>query len=167
MGHPKFTPKSAPSLRRLPHPSNTPIPQPTPLTIPNGIRIQSAILPQYTFQTYRQTDQPTNWQIDRWINDRSTPLALMLTILIESNALIILNNFSWPEHTVNFDSIVTDSVFVHKLKLHQMYDICTEVRKKDYQNYSVLWCVHIHNMHTHVSSSHRQIYSFGFLFLCF
>jgi len=30
-----------------------------PSTIPNGIRIQSAVLPQYTFQTDRQTDTHT------------------------------------------------------------------------------------------------------------
>jgi len=29
--------------------SNTPIPRPTPLTTPNCIRIQSAVLPQFTF----------------------------------------------------------------------------------------------------------------------
>jgi len=43
---------------RSPPPSNTPIPRQTPLTIPNGIRIQLAILPQYTFRTDRQTDKP-------------------------------------------------------------------------------------------------------------
>jgi len=42
-------------------PSNTPIPQPTPLTNPNSIQIQSAVLPQYTFRTDRQTDWPTDW----------------------------------------------------------------------------------------------------------
>jgi len=31
-----------------------------PLTTPNVIRIQSAILPQYTLQTDRQTDGPTD-----------------------------------------------------------------------------------------------------------
>jgi len=51
--------------------------------LPNGIWIQSAILPQYTFRTL--TDRPTNG-----IVDRSTPLALMLAILIESNVLIII-----------------------------------------------------------------------------
>jgi len=54
------TSKLALPLRRSPPPSNTPIPQPTPLTIPNGIRIQSAVLPQYTFRTDRQTDRPTD-----------------------------------------------------------------------------------------------------------
>jgi len=38
--------------------SNTPIPWPTPLNIPNGIQIQSAILPQYTFQTHTHTHRP-------------------------------------------------------------------------------------------------------------
>ena len=40
------------------HPSDTPIPRPTPLTTPNGIRIHSAVLPQYILRTDRQ--------IDRW-----------------------------------------------------------------------------------------------------
>jgi len=40
--------KTASSLRRSPPKSNTPIPSPTPLTTPNGIRIQSAVLPQLT-----------------------------------------------------------------------------------------------------------------------
>jgi len=40
---------------RSPPPSNTPIPGQTPLTIPNGVRIQLAVLPQYTFWTDRQT----------------------------------------------------------------------------------------------------------------
>jgi len=63
MGRHKFTPKT--SLWRSPPPSNTPILRPTPLIIPNGIRIQSAILPQYTFQTDRQTDRPTDRPTDR------------------------------------------------------------------------------------------------------
>ena len=41
-------------------PSTTSIPQPTLLTAPNGIRIQSAVLPQYYFQTDRQTHRPTH-----------------------------------------------------------------------------------------------------------
>jgi len=49
MGRPKFTPKTAPSLLMITNPSNTPIPQPTPLTAPNVIRIQSVVLPQFTF----------------------------------------------------------------------------------------------------------------------
>ena len=46
IGRPKYT-----------TPSNTPIPRSIPLTISNGIRIQSAVLPQYTFQTDRLTDR--------------------------------------------------------------------------------------------------------------
>jgi len=41
-------PKTALLLRRSPPKSNAPIPRPTPLTTPNGICIQSAVLPQYT-----------------------------------------------------------------------------------------------------------------------
>jgi len=37
------------------HPSNTPIHRPTPLTTRNSIQIHSAVLPQYTFRTHRQT----------------------------------------------------------------------------------------------------------------
>jgi len=40
-------PKLPLSLRRSRPKSNTPIPSPTPLITPNGIRIQSAVLPQY------------------------------------------------------------------------------------------------------------------------
>jgi len=40
-------------------PSNTWMPVATPLTIPNGIRIHSAVLPQYTFRTDRPTDTHT------------------------------------------------------------------------------------------------------------
>ena len=53
-------------------PSNTPIHRPTPLAIPptplttpNGIRIQSAVLPQYTFRTHRQTNRPTDRQMEQ------------------------------------------------------------------------------------------------------
>jgi len=40
-------------------------------------------LPQYTFQTDRLTDRPTDET-----DDRSTPLALMLAILTDSGAVI-------------------------------------------------------------------------------
>jgi len=36
---------------------STPIPQPTPLTNPNGIQIQSAVLPKNNLQKGRQTDR--------------------------------------------------------------------------------------------------------------
>ena len=50
--------KTAPSLRRSPPLSNTLITRSTPLTTLNGIRIQSAVLPQYT------PDGPTDRQTD-------------------------------------------------------------------------------------------------------
>jgi len=56
---PNSSPKTVPSLQRSPALSNTPIPWPIPLTTPNGIRIQSAVLSQYTLPTDR-TDQPTD-----------------------------------------------------------------------------------------------------------
>jgi len=52
--------KIAPTPWTITTPSNTPIPRLTPFTIPNGIRIHSAVLPQYTFRTDRQTDKPTD-----------------------------------------------------------------------------------------------------------
>jgi len=57
-GRPKFIPKTAPYSSTITTPSNTPIPWPTALTTPNGIRIHSAVLPQYTLRTDRQTDGP-------------------------------------------------------------------------------------------------------------
>jgi len=48
--------KTSPSLRAYGPPSNTAIPWPTPLTTANGIRIQSAVLPQFTLQTDSRTD---------------------------------------------------------------------------------------------------------------
>jgi len=62
---PKFTPKKLPLPFRHYHPSNTPIPRPIPITISNGIRIQSAVLPQYTFRTHTVTDWPTDRPTDR------------------------------------------------------------------------------------------------------
>jgi len=44
-------------------PSITLIPGPTTLTIPNGIQIHSAVLPQYTFWTNRETDRHTDRQL--------------------------------------------------------------------------------------------------------
>jgi len=53
-GTSQIHPKTAPSHSTITTPSNTPIPCPTPLTTPNGIRIQSAVLPQCTFRTHTQ-----------------------------------------------------------------------------------------------------------------
>jgi len=36
------------------------MPEPTLFTTPNGIQIQSAIFPQFTYRTDRQTDTPTD-----------------------------------------------------------------------------------------------------------
>jgi len=60
------------------------------VVMPNGIRILSAVLPQYTFRTDRPTYRQTDTQTDRrdTVADRSTSSALTLAILIESDALI-------------------------------------------------------------------------------
>jgi len=50
-------PKTAPSPSTITTPTyNTPIPRPTTLINRNGIRIQSAVVPQYTFRTDKPTD---------------------------------------------------------------------------------------------------------------
>ena len=49
--------KTAHSSSTVSTPSNTPIPRQTPLTAPNGIQIQSAVLPQHTLRTDRPTDR--------------------------------------------------------------------------------------------------------------
>jgi len=72
-------PKLPLPLRRSPPKSNTPIPSPTPLTTPNGIRIQSAVLPQFT-----RADRQMAGQM-------FSNISALLAILIESDALIILN----------------------------------------------------------------------------
>jgi len=81
MGRHKCTPKLPLPLRRSPSKSNTPIPSPTPLTTLNGIRIQSAVLPQYTCAA-RQTG-----------GRHFSNISALLAILIESDVLIICNLF--------------------------------------------------------------------------
>jgi len=84
MGRPNFTPKTAPSPSTITTPSNPPIPRPTPFTNPNDIRIQSAVLPQYTLRTDRQTDRPVEGPGECSVN-MTAPLAM----LIDSDAPII------------------------------------------------------------------------------
>jgi len=54
--HPKFSPNCLFPVDNH-HPLNTAVPRPTPHTTPNGVWIQSTILPQYTFQMDKQTDK--------------------------------------------------------------------------------------------------------------
>jgi len=77
MGRPKFTLKTAASPSTITTPSNTPITSQTLLTTPNGIRIQSAILPQYTFRTHTE----------RWARRQVRNVSAPLAMLIESDAL--------------------------------------------------------------------------------
>jgi len=50
-----------------------------PITVPNGIRIQSAILPQYTLRTDRLTD--------RWSRQMFSNMSAPLAMLTDSDAL--------------------------------------------------------------------------------
>ena len=55
---PHLPPKLQFPLRRYPPPFNTSIPRLTPPTIPDGMQIESAILPQCIFRIDTQTDKP-------------------------------------------------------------------------------------------------------------
>jgi len=68
---PHIYPENCPFPSTIFTPSNIglPIPQ-TPLTTPNGIQVQSAVLPQYTLRTDRPSDRPTDG-----IGDKSVPTA--------------------------------------------------------------------------------------------
>ena len=63
MARSKFAPKSTLPTDRSPNPTTYLIPGPVRPMKPNGIRIRSAIFPQCTGQTNRQTDRPTDRQI--------------------------------------------------------------------------------------------------------
>jgi len=88
---PKFTPKTAPSPSTITTPSNTPIHRLTPLTNPkcsgsNQPFCHSTLSRQTHTHTHTHTHAPTDKPTDG-IGDRSTPLALTLAILIESDEL--------------------------------------------------------------------------------
>jgi len=99
-------------LRQLPLPSNTPIPRPTPLTFQNDFRIQSAILPQYTFQAYRPTHRPTNRWDRRQFNNISTYYAL----LMESDALIIYTSLSFDNKDPDLYSLANPVFVLHRVR---------------------------------------------------
>jgi len=85
------SPKKIPLETRGPQ-SNTWMPRLTPLTTPNGIWIKSAVLPQYTLWTQRQTDRQTDTQ--RMFRTVSTSLV----IVIESDVLLILTAFNFWQY---------------------------------------------------------------------
>jgi len=86
IGLPKFTRKLLLPIWWSPPPSNKSILQLTPLSIPNSIQIQLTVFHNtLSGQTHRPTHRPTDG-----IDDRSTPLALTLAILIESDSLTML-----------------------------------------------------------------------------
>ena len=83
MGRLKFIPKTTHSPSTITSPSNTPIPRPTPLTTQTASgSIQPFCHSTLSRQTDRQTHRPTDGT-----DDRSTPLALTLAVLIDSDAL--------------------------------------------------------------------------------
>ena len=87
-GTPYIHPKTVPFPSTITTPSNTPIPRPTPLTTSNGIRIQSAVLPQYTLWTNRQTDRgtdgPGECSVTRALSLRQRRLIIL--VLVSVNA---------------------------------------------------------------------------------
>ena len=86
MGCPKFTPKTVPSPSTITTPFNTPIIQLTPLTIPNGIRIHSAVLPQYTFrQTHRRTHTDRQILLSRAVACMSTERTMPTAAICVAN----------------------------------------------------------------------------------
>jgi len=73
------------------HTSNTRMPKLIPLATQNSIRIQTAILPQYTFWTDTHTDTQTT----DGIGDRSIPIALMLCLyrVVQKSGTLLVFEF--------------------------------------------------------------------------
>jgi len=92
---PNSPPKLPLGLRRSSPKSNTPIPSPTPLTTPNGIQIQSAVLPQY-----RCADRQT-WD-DISVTYRVS--ALLSYSDRERRATVILIKVNKSTHTTVYNS---------------------------------------------------------------
>jgi len=70
------------------HPSSTESHSPVQTAV--GIQIQSAVLPQYTLRTDRQTNRQTDRPTNRWaIGDRSVPNPLTIYILTIATQLIM------------------------------------------------------------------------------
>ena len=95
-----------------PSPSNTPIPRLTPLTTPNGIQIQLVVLPQYTLQTDRQTDRPSDGLCDKSVP--TAAYALLYYSDAAKNALkkLIKSTRVIREMTVSADDKVRFAVLV-------------------------------------------------------
>ena len=94
--------RSCTTMQQSPHrrlrrsPPLSPIPRPTQLTTPNGIRIQSAVLPQYTSRpTDGQTDRPTDG-----IGDSCVPRALKFTL------------YTVSEHQTNNNTLLVATLMV-------------------------------------------------------
>jgi len=75
-------------------PSNTPISRPIPLTYPNGIRIQSVVLPQYIIQTDRQTD--------RWARQQACKNTRLGCIKLYSDA----TNYTQQRHATPTGAVI-------------------------------------------------------------
>jgi len=64
------------------------MPGPIPLTIANGIWIQSAVLPQYTFQTDRQTR--THTQSNRWTRRQVNSISAYARYIYTSQSDVLI-----------------------------------------------------------------------------
>jgi len=107
-GHPTFNLKLPISLDWSPLPSNTPIDRPTQLTTANGIQIQSALFPQLTYWTARQTDRQmaevTNlykYPLMLYCTDRATRLNINKLLLATAHT----TNELGSRHSVTFGAL--------------------------------------------------------------
>jgi len=113
MERPNFTSKTVPSLSTITTPSNTPIHRPTPLTTPNDIRIQSAVLPQYTLRNDRPTDR---WSM-RMFHNMSAALA-MLNADSSSSSSILLTKW---QNALLCNALITQTKHKHTQTKHRTY----------------------------------------------
>jgi len=126
MGRPKFIPKTAPSLRRSPPPSNTPIPRPT-------------LLPP---KTASGSNQPfchsSLLRTDRWDKRTFCTISAPLAMLIESDALLlILDAVLLGSHTY---SVLCENLLFRSPRLSSVcrLSVCLSrgISKKNYARYA-------------------------------
>jgi len=109
------SPKPPFPLKHLPSPVQTPIAPPTPLTTPNGIRIQSADLPQYTFPTDRHIETQTDRWDRRQVYSNSAYAPLIVSYSLITNTLPYINDYvawrKWSVCSVSSSSLMLQNLW--------------------------------------------------------